>query len=285
MKKITLISILPLFCISAYSTVEKNKETIFDTTQIQWVSKDVDKLKIIRINKNVSTHFVLMEDMQYVDISSNDIVGDNPVPKIVRIKPLEDGASGVITIVTQKYLMQYMLLYDADMNNVVSRYTIPYSDVRSFLHNEQKMTPSQLYEYAQRMFISDKKFFDLSETSKKMRITINNIYTIDNYFFIDLTLYNKTAIKYDIDEIRFKIEDKRQLKSTNFQSIEIFPEIQLSDKKSFIKSFRNIYVFEKFTFPEDKVINIEVSEKQISGRAIGIQINYTDILKADQFIE
>lgn len=284
MKKVYFLAILILWMGNFYAT-EQNKADLFDTTQINWISKDVDKLKVIRINKNVSTHFVLMEDMKYVDISNLNIAGDNPVPKIVRVKPIEDGASGVITIVTERYLMQYMLLYDTEMENVVSRYTIPYSDVRSFLNNERKMTPSQLNEYCQRMFISDKKFYDLSETTKKMRLTVNNIYTLDNYFFIDITLYNKTAIKYDIDEVRFKIEDKRQVKSTNFQSIEIFPEYQLSDKKSFITAWRNIYVFEKFTFPDEKVINIEVSEEQISGRAIGIQINYIDILKADAFVE
>ena len=38
-----------------------------------------------------------MEDIKYVDISVNDIVGDIPTGNSLRIKPTKEGASGVIT--------------------------------------------------------------------------------------------------------------------------------------------------------------------------------------------
>lgn len=43
-----------------------------------------------------------------------------------------------------------------------------------------------------------------------MKIVLNNIYTLDKYFFIDISMINKTKIRYDIDQIRFKIEDKNK---------------------------------------------------------------------------
>ena len=110
-----------------------------------------------------------------------------------------------------------------------------------------------------------------------MKIVLNNIYTLDKYFFIDISMINKTKIRYDIDQIRFKIEDKKQTKATNFQSIEILPLMQVNN--------RNIFVFEKFTFPDEKVLTIEISEKQISGRTITLRIDYADILHADAFTE
>ena len=42
-------------------------------------------------------------------------------------------------------------------------------------------------------------------------------------------------------------------------------------------------VLDKLTFPEEKVLNIEISEDQISGRVITIPIEYEDILNADCF--
>ena len=37
------------------------------------------------------------------------------------------------------------------------------------------------------------------------------------------------------------------------------------------------------TFPDDKVLTIEMSEKQISGRNISMALDYEDVLAADTF--
>ena len=42
-------------------------------------------------------------------------------------------------------------------------------------------------------------------------------------------------------------------------------------------------VLKKLTFPNDKVLTIEMSEKQISGRTITLEIDYEDVLHADSF--
>ncbi|MCS3332298.1 DUF4138 domain-containing protein (plasmid) [Bacteroides thetaiotaomicron] len=46
-----------------------------------------------------------------------------------------------------------------------------------------------------------------------------------------------------------------------------------------------MFVFEKFTFPDQKVFTIEFSEKQISGRTVKLMIDYEDVLNADTFVE
>ena len=53
--------------------------------------------------------------------------------------------------------------------------------------------------------------------------------------------------------------------------------------KHFKKRYRNVLVVKKLTFPEAKVLKIEVCENQISGRTIELNINYDDVLKADCF--
>jgi hypothetical protein len=44
-----------------------------------------------------------------------------------------------------------------------------------------------------------------------------------------------------------------------------------------------VVVIKKLTFPNDKVLSLEMSEKQISGRTISINIDYEDVLSADGF--
>ena len=44
-----------------------------------------------------------------------------------------------------------------------------------------------------------------------------------------------------------------------------------------------VIVVKKMTFPNDKVLTIEMTEKQISGRNISLHIDYEDVLAADSF--
>ncbi|TFH94899.1 DUF4138 domain-containing protein, partial [Porphyromonas levii] len=89
--------------------------------------------------------------------------------------------------------------------------------------------------------------------------------------------------QYDIENMRFFVEDKKKAKATTFQSIELVPLLMSQKDTSFKKKYRNIFVFEKFTFPEEKVFVVELSEKQLSGRVIRLEIEYSDVLKADLF--
>jgi conjugative transposon TraN protein len=116
-----------------------------------------------------------------------------------------------------------------------------------------------------------------------MKMRLNNIYAVGDYFFIDFSIENNTNIRFDIDEIRIKLADKKVSKATNSQIIELKPELILESSKSFLHGYRNVVVIKKLTFPNDKVLSLEMSEKQISGRTISINVDYEDVLSADGF--
>ena len=123
----------------------------------------------------------------------------------------------------------------------------------------------------------------MKSKKNRMEMRLNNIYAVGDYFFIDYSVDNKTNIRFDIDEIRLKLADKKISKATNNQVIELTPEMQLEESKSFKYGYRNIIVVKKMTFPNDKILTIEMSEKQISGRTISLNIDYEDVLSADSF--
>lgn len=274
-RSISLLVVLFVSFFTAYQT--------FAQVQAQEAGTNKEDLPVIFVNKDVSTHFVSPERIDYVDISIADIAGDLPLSNTLRVKPTKEGASGVLTITSERFMVQYLLMYTEDLSKVYSRYNIPYSDVKSYLNSESDMTQSQLHEYCYNMLLSKNNFFNVSSSKYGMRIRLNNIYSIDKYFFLDLSLFNQTNIQYDIENIRFMVEDKKKTKATTFQSIEISPILVSQQDKSFKKKYRNVFVFEKFTFPEEKVFVIELSEKQLSGRVVRLEVEYSDILNADQF--
>ena len=279
MKKYLLAALMAI--VSSVSLLAQNQNQPVILKQEQ---DDMEELKVMYINKDVSTHFIALEEIAYVDISNNMIVGDIPVGNVLRLKPIEEGANGVVTIVTESYFVQYMLVYTNELDKVYTRHNIQYSELRSLMDPEKVLTKADMYDYAGKMFVQKKRYYDVSTTAKRLKVTLNNIYTVDKYFFIDLSVKNKSNIQFDIDQIRFKVEDKRMTRATNLQSVEVKPIISYLEDRSFKRNYRNIFVFEKFTFPEDKVFTIEISENQISGRTIILRISYADVLRADNFI-
>ena len=70
----------------------------------------------------------------------------------------------------------------------------------------------------------------------------------------------------DIEETRIKLTDKKETKATNSQTIELTPVFTVNHVRKFKKDYRNVLVLPKLTFPEEKILRLEISENQISGR-------------------
>jgi conjugative transposon TraN protein len=249
------------------------------------------EMKEIKVNEEVSSHITIGEPIEYVDISTDKIAGDIPIKNILRLKPVgkdsllyRDGdVLALVTIVSERFKIQFNCVYTSDRNKAISNVDVPTETMASYVNLNVDMPRIEMRRLAWSIWNSGKNYFDVTREAYKLRITLNNIYTVKGFFFVDVSVKNKTKIEYDVDRIRFKIEDKKQTKATNFQQIEIEPVLSLNESKTFLKEYRNIFVFEKFTFPDEKVFTIEISEMQISGRTVILRIDYADVLNADAF--
>ena len=239
-------------------------------------------LPVVYLPDNLSVHFVSPEPIQYVDISSKTIIGDLPVKNILRIKYRTDSAStdGVVTIVGEKYIAQYHIVHSPpDGGAIQTDIDILPSDMRT-LDIGIGLSQAELKAYATRLLYKRPEHLQKTK-AYGLEAMLNHVYTLDDYIFLDIGYENSTNLSYDLDELRFKIEDKKVTKATNVQSLEIKPDFTLFDIPSFKKHYRNIFVFKKFTFPGNKLLNIQLDEKQLSGRVITLSIPYKDILEAD----
>ena len=246
-------------------------------------------LGTIYVNEQITTHLVMPETIRLVDISTDTIVGNQVNDNIVRLKPkgaMQDyEQAGVVTVIGERHIAQYKLIYRTCMTGVCTRFTVPYWDMQEYQNPDVQMSVGEMSRYAIRIFNAKRSVTGIHSKKDKMKAWVNHICSAGDYFFIDFSLENKTKIPYDISEIRVKLEDKKQKKATNYQSVELTPEFMLNCNKHFKKRYRNVLVVKKLTFPEAKVLKIEVSENQISGRTIELNINYDDVLGADCFDE
>lgn len=248
----------------------------------------------ILVNSEVTTHIVMPENIKMVDLSTTKIIGNQCADNIVRIKPFIEADSvpthyregelmGTLTLIGERHLAQYDVVYTATPSRAASIHRVPYARLDSYINPEVSMPQSEMARYAWAVYGSGRKYNQVVSKANGMKAIVNNIYSIGDYFFIDYSLQNSTKIAYDIAEVRVKLTDKKEVKATNSQTVELSPVYSLNLARKFKKNYRNVLVLDKLTFPDEKVLRIEISENQISGRVITLTVEYDDILNADGF--
>lgn len=252
------------------------------------------ELPDVHIADDVALHFISPEPIQLVDISTNNVVGDLPAENILRVKYFPDTAQGngfgsgqgsetVVTIVGQSFIAQYNVVYAPDgiTSNAITSVEIQPDYMRPLEFPEITLTNLEMKGYALDVLKHRRTYNNVASRANGMTAWLNNIFSFGDYIFLDVSFHNGTRIKYDIDQFRFRIKDKRIMKATNVQEVEIEPVFMLYKHPYFRRSYRNVFVFRKFTFPDYKVFSVLLSEKQVSGRAIELKIDYRDLLNAD----
>lgn len=240
---------------------------------------------VLFVNEAITTHLVMPENIKLVDLSTDKIAGNQCADNVVRLKPTgvmqDQEFIGTVTLIGERNIALYDLVYTIDVTRASTLFYIGTQELNAYQNPTVKMPQKEMGEYAWAIFTSGRKFHNITSKAYGMSMVVNNIYSIGDYFFIDFSLHNHTNVKYDIDELRIKLMDKKETKATNSQTIELIPEYVLNDSKEFKKTYRNVIVLKKLTYPEEKVLQIEIYESQISGRTISIPIAYEDILHAD----
>lgn len=247
-----------------------------------------EEMEHLTVNEQVTTVITASEPVRFVDISTDKVAGDQPLDNIIRLKPKEAGHEdgevlAIVTIVTERYRTQYALLYTTRVQEAVADKEIQLQERDAYNNPSVSMSTVDMTRFARHIWNSPAKIRNVASKAHRMVMRLNNIYAVGDYFFIDFSIDNKTNIRFDIDEIRVKLADKKLAKATNAQVIELTPALVLEPGKTFRRGYRNVIVIKKMTFPNDKLLTIEMTEKQISGRNISLNIDYEDVLSADLF--
>jgi len=262
----------------------------------------ITQLPELDMGEGVNVHIISPEPIQFVDLSSDFLVGDLPAENIARIKinpaPKDSISSkqfnkkimksseevGVVTVVGQSFMAQYRVLFrTGDRINVQTNIQIQPEDMQPLEFPKQAFSNTELNRFSKNIIEKGYKTPLRTVNDLKLSLQLNNVYVVGDYIFLDINIANKSNLSYQIDDIKFSVEDKKIYKATNNQSIEMKPIYRFQSQKGFKKNYRNIYVFKKFTYPNSKILKIRFVEEQLSGRTIEMGIKYSDILNADTF--
>lgn len=243
------------------------------------------------ISSSVTTHFVSPEPIVYVDISAQNVEGDLPEKNILRLKPdstaYAQGGSFQVTIVTHSFIAVYRLTCKNKNDVSQESYVIAINPTDALLISESNYIGPQEFEKLCMKALSRKRSIkNVSSRKYRMELWTNNIFIVGNYLVFDMGAKNRTRLEYTVDQLRFTLKDKYSVNAAVSQDIELQPVYQLYPSEGAVidRRWRNLLVFKKFTYPNNKVFHIEINETQISGRKVEMNIDYNQVLKA-QFLQ
>jgi conjugative transposon TraN protein len=114
-----------------------------------------------------------------------------------------------------------------------------------------------------------------------IQFILKGIYIHNGKYYFHTELRNKTNVPFQIDFINFKVVDKKVAKRTVVQER---PMIPLRTYKSLDEiggklTEQNVFLLDQFTIADDKVLLIEIFEKN-GGRHQTLQVENSDLIKA-----
>lgn len=111
---------------------------------------------------------------------------------------------------------------------------------------------------------------------------LKGIYIHNGKYYFHTELRNKSNVPFDIDFINFKVVDKKVAKRTVVQERALTPlrtYKPLEDGINGKSTEQNVFLLDKFTIADDKVLLIEIFEKN-GGRHQTLQVENSDLINA-----
>ena len=288
MKKLPLLFTFSLLLYTAAIHAQSLADTITPINNYKAAAITGNNLVKYYIPLKKTTHILSPEPILYVDISCANVEGDLPEKNIFRLKPdaniLHVGDNFQVTIVTASFVEVYDFTINNSDDDTSNAYVItinPNDAVQ--VNNYDKVGEQDFYRLSTMALAKKKKINNVVSKKYGMQLNVNNIFIVGDFLLFDISCSNKTKLSYAIDGLRFKLQDKHKVNAHISQEIELKPVYEFySTQGATVKNkWRNFYLFRKFNYPGEKVLNIELTEKQLSGRKVEVNVDYGHILESD----
>ena len=256
----------------------------------------------VEVAFNKTLHILFPSEVVYVDLGSLDLIADKAdgAQNVVRIKAAkqdftEETNFSVITADGCFYSFTAVYSENPSQLNIEMEdwlHKDPYSDFANRqmyirldeLSGETPLTVNRIMYTILRRNVRDIK----SVGSKRfgIEVLLRGVYVHGDLFYLHVSMRNRSKVAFDIDYIRFKSCDRKTARRTAVQEtfvnpVRVFDEIMRVDAEAMI---RNVFVFRKFTIPDDKVLVMEVYERN-GGRHQRFEIENSRLVGAREMDE
>ncbi|ASO06902.1 conjugative transposon protein TraN [Arenibacter algicola] len=121
----------------------------------------------------------------------------------------------------------------------------------------------------------------IGDKSFGIQFILKGIYIHNGKYYFHTELRNRTNVPFQVDFINFKVVDKKVAKRTVVQERPMIPlrTYKPLDEIGGKTTEQNVFLLDQFTIADDKVLLIEIFEKN-GGRHPTLQVENSDLIKA-----
>ncbi len=240
----------------------------------------------LEITYNKTTSLVFPAVIKSVDRGSRDILAQKAkgVENILQLKAARHAfPSTNLTVITSDGIVhEFAITYSKAPVSLVLNIgidSLTSGEVGTIFQTD--MTETQLENYASQISNTKRSIWFRNESNHKIGLSLRGIFIKDDVIFYHFRIRNQSNINYDVDFLRFYIEDKQKVKRTASQQVDKRPLYVYGNAERVAGQSSNdvVYALEKFTIPDAKRLIIEVFEKN-GGRNISLAVKNKTIVNA-----
>lgn len=245
---------------------------------------------VMEVTYNKTTHLIFPATIRYVDLGSEYLIAED-VQNVLRIKAAqrdfkEETNFSVITDDGRFYNFNVhynsspaTLNYDLlSMERAGNR-----ENINDVLFEELgDNSPSLAGILLETIYTNNKRNIrHISAKSYGIKFALKGIFVHNGKFYFHTELNNSSNVPFQIDFINFKIVDKKVAKRTVIQEklltpLRIYKPLDQINGKS---EERNVFLLDQFTVTDEKVLLIEIYEKN-GGRNQILEVENSDLVNA-----
>ena len=249
-----------------------------------------------------TVHIIFPSAVRYVDLGSNWIIAGKAdgAENAIRVKATTEGFPGetnfsVICEDGSFYSFNARYAHEPEMLNIEMKDFLENGDTTDFSHTRMNIyfrelgneSPLLVKLIMQSIYKEDRR--EIRHLGCKrfgVQFLLKSVHSHNGLFYFHTETRNRSNVAFRTDFIRFKIVDKKVPKRTAIQERVIDPvrsynEVLVTEGKSDV---RTVYAVPQFTIPDDKLLVIELFEKD-GGRHQTIRVENADLVAAKQINE
>lgn len=249
-----------------------------------------------------TVHIIFPSVVRYVDLGSNWIIAGKAdgAENVIRVKATTEGFPGetnfsVICEDGSFYSFNVRYAHEPEMLNIEMKDFLENEDTTDFSHTPMNIhfrelageSPLLVKLIMQSIYKEDRR--EIRHLGCKrfgVQFLLKSVHSHNGLFYFHTETRNRSNVAFQTDFIRFKIVDKKVPKRTAIQERVIDPvrsynEVLVTEGKSDV---RTVYAVPQFTIPDDKLLVIELFEKD-GGRHQTIRVENADLVAAKQINE
>lgn len=249
-----------------------------------------------------TVHIIFPSAVRYVDLGSNWIIAGRAdgAENVIRVKATTEGFPGetnfsVICEDGSFYSFNARYAHEPEMLNIEMKDFLENGDTTDFSHTRMNIyfrelgneSPLLVKLIMQSIYKEDRREIrHLGCKRFRVQFLLKSVHSHNGLFYFHTETRNRSNVAFRTDFIRFKIVDKKVPKRTAIQERVIDPvrsynEVLVTEGKSDV---RTVYAVPQFTIPDDKLLVIELFEKD-GGRHQTIRVENADLVAAKQINE